>query len=154
MEATHLSPSFVSAFAALAGALIGGLTSFLASWLTQRAQSRASWFVHDASRRQDLYREFIEEAVRCYSDALQHGTADLPSLVSLYAKIDRMRVVSSTDVVVKAEEIVKKILNTFLEPDKSFLELRESVMSNSIDLLGGFSQACRTELASLRAQHI
>ena len=35
-----LNPAYISALAALAGALIGGLTSFATSWLTQRAQLR------------------------------------------------------------------------------------------------------------------
>jgi hypothetical protein len=39
-----------------------------------------------------LYREFIEEASKCYIDALQHDEADIPSLVGLYAKLGRMRV--------------------------------------------------------------
>jgi hypothetical protein len=65
-----------------------------------------------------------------------------------------MRVLSSTDVVVNAEEIGRKILNTYLEPDKTFLEMREMIMSGSIDLLSGFSRACRAELALLRSQHL
>ena len=149
-----MSSSLISTLAALAGTLVGGLTTFLASWLTQRAQSRASWFVQDALRRQDLYREFIERAVKCYGDALQHGQADIPALVSIYAKIDRMRVLSSADVVANAEEIGRRILNTYLEPNKAFPELRVMIMSGSIDLLSGFSRACRAELALLRSQHL
>ena len=33
-----LNPAYISAFAGLAGAIIGGLTSFATTWLTQRAQ--------------------------------------------------------------------------------------------------------------------
>ena len=35
-----MNPAYVSAFAALAGAIIGGLTSFATSWFTQQAQLR------------------------------------------------------------------------------------------------------------------
>src|SRR5262245_53131893 len=122
-----MDPSLISTVAALIGTIIGGLTSFLASWLSQRAQARSLWFAQDALRRQDLYKEFIEEAVDCYGDALQHGTADIPAMVRLYAKIDRMRVASSPEVVACAEQIGRKILDTYLEPDKTFLELREMV---------------------------
>jgi len=45
-----------------------------------------------------------------------------------------------------------RILDTYLEPDKSFLELREMVNSGSIDLLREFSGVCRVEFESLRAQ--
>jgi hypothetical protein len=144
-----MDTSTVTALAALAGAPIGGLTTVLASWLMQRTQMRAQWFAQDKLHRQEIYKEFIEEASRCYIDALQHDKADIPALVGLYAK---MRVLSSPNVVEHAEQIGREILDTYLKPDKSFLELREMVNSGSIDFLGRFSEACRAEFESLRAQ--
>jgi len=87
------------------------------------------------SRRQILYRDFIEDAAKCYIDALQHGKADIPGLVSLYAKLSRMRAQSSKPVVQCAEDVARKILDTYLEPDKSFVELREMAIDGTIDLL-------------------
>ena len=46
----------LSALAALAGSAIGGLTSFLGSWLSQSAQLKAQLFLSDKSRRQKLSR--------------------------------------------------------------------------------------------------
>jgi hypothetical protein len=54
-------------------------------------------------------REFIEAAARCYVHAFQDEQADIPGLVDLYAKIDRMRVLSSTKVVDIAERFAQKI---------------------------------------------
>jgi hypothetical protein len=101
--------------------------------------------------RQELYKEFIEEASKCYVDALQHGQADMPGLVGLYAKIGRMRVLSSPMVLANAERIGRSILDTYLEPDKTFLDLREMANNGSIDLLRDFSEACRTEFKTLGA---
>jgi hypothetical protein len=42
-----MDPSPITAIAALLGADIGGLTSVLASWLTQPTQVRASWVAQD-----------------------------------------------------------------------------------------------------------
>src|ERR1700752_5325106 len=119
--------SLISALAALTGTAIGGLTSVAANWLNQRVQIRAQWFHHERNRRQILYRDFIEEASKCYIDALQHheSDADIPSLVGLYAKLGRMRVVSSRPVLHSSEHITRTIMDTYLEPDKSFVELRE-----------------------------
>ena len=64
-----------------------------------------------------------------------------------------MRVLSSPKVVEIAEQIVQKVVNTYLEPDRTFLELREMVNSRSINLLGDFSLACRAEFESRRAQY-
>jgi hypothetical protein len=149
-----MNASIISAVSALLGAAIGGAASFLASWMTQRLQVRAQWLMQERLRRQELYKEFIEEASKCYIDALQHDKGDVPSLVTLFAKIARMRVLSPPKVIDSAERIGRKILDTYLEPDKSFLELREMVNSNSIDIIGEFSEACGEEFESLRPQQL
>jgi hypothetical protein len=46
-----------------------------------------------------------------------------------------MRVLSSKPVVLRAEHVTKKIMDTYLEPDKTFDELRDMAQSGSIDLL-------------------
>lgn len=147
-----MNPSVISALSALLGAAIGGCASFLASWMTQRMQMRAQWLMQERLHRQDLYKEFIEEASKCYIDALQHDKGDIPSLVTVYTKISRMRVLSPPKVIDTADRIARKILDTYLEPDKTFLELREMVNNNSIDILRDFSEACREEFESLRPQ--
>ena len=147
-----MNASVISALSGLLGAAIGGFASLLASWMTQRVQVRAQWVVQDRLHRQDLYREFIEEASKCYIDALQHDKGDIPALVTLYTKIQRMRILSPQNVVAAAEQIGHKILDTYLQPDRTFLELREMVQSNSIDILRDFTEACRQEFESLRTQ--
>ena len=140
-----IDPSLISGFAALAGAAIGGLTSAAAAWFSQRTMARAQWVSSQALRRQDLHRVFIEIASKCYVDALQSEKPDISGLVGLYANISRMRVLSSPDVVEKAERVAQRILDTYSEPDKSFVELRSMVKDHAIDLLHDFSQACRVE---------
>jgi hypothetical protein len=143
-----MDASAISAFAALMGAAVGGLTSVTTGWMTQRTLARARWRERDKAHRQELYKAFIEEASECYIDALQHSKADMAALIGLHAKIGRMRVLSSPDIIASAERIERKILDTYLEPDKTFLELREVVGSRSIDLLTDFSEACRAEFNS------
>jgi len=143
-----MDASAISALAALMGAATGGLTSVATGWMTQRTLAHAQWREGDKARRQELYKDFIEEASRCYIDALQHSQADMPALVGLHAKIGRMRVISSADVIASAERIERKIFDTYLEPDKTFLDLREMANSRSIDLLTDFSVACRAEFKS------
>ena len=147
-----MDTSAVTALATVFGAATGGLTSMMATWLTQRTQERARWLGQNALRRQDLYKEFIEEAARCYVHALQHEEADIPGLVALYGKIGRMRVLSSPKVVDIADSITRKIIDTYLEPDKSFPELRKMINSGSIDLIRDFSVACRTEFEMLQTR--
>jgi hypothetical protein len=53
-------------------------------------------------------------------------------------------------VVHRAEDIARKILDTYLEPDKSFVELREMVIDGTIDLLRKFGETCRDEFEDMR----
>ena len=146
-----MDASIISALSALTGAAVGGLTSGIANLLNHRSQLRAQWLLHEKSRRQILYADFIDEASKCYIDALQHGEGDIPGLIGLYAKLSRMRAVSSAPVVQRADEVARKILDTYLEPDKSFVELREMAIDGTIDLLQGFSAACRHEFDEMWA---
>jgi hypothetical protein len=86
------------------------------------------------------------------SAALQHDKADIPGLVGLYAKLGGMRVLSSRSVIHAAESITQKIVDTYLQPDKTFVELRSMVSDGRIDLLCDFSAACREEFEEIRAQ--
>jgi hypothetical protein len=61
-----------------------------------------------------------------------------------------MRLVSSPSVLTSAGDIERKIIDTYLTPDKSFLELREMINTGSFDLLRNFSIACRAEFELLQ----
>jgi hypothetical protein len=145
----RMDTSVVTALSALAGAAIGGLTSVVATLLIQRAQAREQRLAHYQLRRQDLYREFIEQASKLYIHALQNDKPDISGLMGLYAEVSRMRVLSSKAVVDSADQILKTIINSYLEPNKTFPELRQMAHSGLIDPLRNFSEACRFEAESL-----
>jgi hypothetical protein len=137
--------SVVTALAALAGAAIGGVMTVFASWLSQRVQARTQWIAHNQALRQDLYREFIEQSSQLYIHALQNSNADVVALMGLYAELNRMRIMSSAAVVESANRMLKKIVDGYLEPNKTFPELRQMSDSGLIDPLRDFSEACREE---------
>ena len=87
-----MDPAYIPALAALAGSVIGGFTSLAASWLTQRGQVAAQQLEHDLSRREDLYKDFIDAASSSYAHALQHTEVDVAKIVLLYALVSRMRI--------------------------------------------------------------
>jgi hypothetical protein len=147
-----MNPSLISALSALAGAVIGGLMSLLASWVANQQQIRSQWLAHDRSRREDLYKEFIEEAANCYVDALLHERPDISSVVVLYAKVSRMRVISSREVVESAEQLISQIISTYSAPAKTFTDL-QTMKYQSLDIIRNFSEQCRAEFDDLRAKH-
>ena len=147
-----MDSSIVSALAALVGAVVGGFTSVLTSWHAQRVQARALWRRQEHQRREDLYKAFIEDAAQCYADALQHDEPQMSLFVGIYAKIDQMRVHSTDRVIASAMEIRTRLVETYLNPNRAFPELRDMMADGSIDLLSAFSEACRIELEGMRAE--
>ena len=146
-----MNATYLPALAALAGSAIGGLTSLGAAWFTQRHQDRAKRISGDKARRQKLYKQFIDEASRLYADALVHDNAEVSALVSVYALISRMRVLSSSAVVESAEAVVRMIVDTYFAPNKTFPELRNLMSSHAVDPLRAFSEECRAELRAVTA---
>ena len=104
---------------------------------------------HKPTRREELYRDFIEKASKLYADSLVRETSDISQLVNLYAMVSRMRVLSSTTTIESADKVALMIVNTYLAPNKTFPELRDMVNSGAIDLLRDFSEACREEFQKL-----
>jgi len=141
-----MDPAYISAIAALAGSLIGGLTSLAASWLNQHVQFSAQQRVSDQSRREELYKSFIEEASKWYADAFVHDKPEVSNLVGLYALVSRMRVLSSPKVVENADRVVRVIIDTYLAPNKSFRDVREIMDNKAMNPLLEFGNACREEL--------
>ena len=141
--------ALLSAAAALVGSLIGGVSTFAAYWLTQRVQIRNQRLMQHAVTRETLYAEFIVEASRRVADAWSHHAEDPQVVANLYSAIQRMRLTSSSAVVSAAERVMHNVLDAYVEPDKNFDELRQTIRGNDRrDWLNEFSEACRKELSS------
>jgi hypothetical protein len=140
--------AYISAISALAGSAVGGFTSTVTTWLTQRAQARAGQLAHEIGRREDLYRDFIMAASKTYGDALMSSEPQLPELVDLYALISRMRVLSEPRTVACADKIMLSIIDTYFSPNRSVRELGDLIKTGAagIDPLREFSEAAREEV--------
>ena len=83
---------------------------------------------------------------RLYADALVNDKSEVSKLVDLYALIARMKILSSDAVIEAAEKAGRLILETYLSPNKTFVDLPDLI--NEMDPLRDFSEACRRELQS------
>jgi hypothetical protein len=140
-----MDTGYITAFAALGGAALGGLTSFATSWTTMRSQMKAQRSDSSKSKRQRLYKAFIDDAARIYGDALIHDKLETTGLINLHALVSRMRIVSSGPVIETAVKVVKVITETYSQPNKSPEEIEAMISNNSVDILRSFSEACRNE---------
>jgi hypothetical protein len=105
----------------------------------------AQQLAHEVSRREELYRDFMDEASAAFADALERSEADVAKLVRLYALVSRMRVVSSERVVEQADAVMRTIMETYRAPNRSLGEATEEAEPSALDLLRAFSDACRAE---------
>ena len=140
-----MDSGYITAFAALGGAALGGLTSFATSWTTLRIQMKSQRSASSKSKRQKLYKAFIDDAARIYGDALIHDKLETTGLIDLHALVSRMRIVSSAPVIETAVNVVKVITETYSQPNKSPEEIEAMISNGSVDVLRSFSEACRDE---------
>jgi hypothetical protein len=144
--------AYLSALSALAGSLVGGLTSGITTWLSVVNQARSGRLAHELSQRDELYRDFIIAASKIYGDAMLTSDPQMQDLVALYAMISRMRVLSSARTIACAQKVMEATVDTYFAPNKTVHELREVIKSgDGIDPLKEFSEAAREELQTFTA---
>jgi hypothetical protein len=61
-------------------------------------------------------------------------------------------VISSPQVIKSAELVVKRIVDTYFERDRTFTQVRTMVTDGSFDIIRNFSEKTRAEFDHLRAQ--
>jgi hypothetical protein len=138
--------AYISTLSALAGSVIGGLTSGITAWLNQRSLARAGQLAHELSRRQDLYKDFIIAASKAYGEALVVSEPKIEELIALYAMISRMRVISSPRIVACADRVLLETTGAYFEPNRTVAELRELIKTGTgVDPLKDFAEAVREE---------
>ena len=106
-----MTSGYLTALIAFSGSVITGFISFFAAWFIQRRNESVQSKIAERSRRQKVYRRFIEEAARLYADALAKSTFDTAVLVGIYALVGRMRILSSVAVVDKASSVIETIVD-------------------------------------------
>jgi hypothetical protein len=142
-----MDTAYISAISALAGSVIGGLTTGFTTWLTQRSQARSGQIAHELARREDLVREFIIAASKIYGDALVSNEPKLPEIIDLYAMVSRLRVLSMPQSVACADKVMRAVVDTYFAPNQTVRDLRNVVEQGAgVDPLKDFAEAAREEL--------
>jgi hypothetical protein len=114
----YMDIAYLSTLSALAGSVVGGLTSGVATWLSQRAQARESQLTREMARRDDRYKEFIAAASKAYGEAIVNNEPNVQEFVALYAMISRMRLQSPPQTVACAEKIMRATIDTYFAPSR------------------------------------
>ena len=141
-----MNTMYAPAFAAFGGSAFGAISTIVTGWVSRRRRLRERHFARSISKRERLYRSFIEEASQLYADALASEKSEIPQLVNLYAFVGRMRILSSDEVVQAAERAGHLIIETYVSPSRKLVDLPQFM--EEMDPLRGFGEACRRELHS------
>ena len=142
-----MDAAYISGISALAGSVIGGLTTGFTTWLSQRSQARAGMAAHDLARREDLIRDFIIAASKTYGDAIINSEPKMPEIVDLYAMVSRMRAMGMSKTTACADVVMRSIIDTYYTPNRTVADLRDLVKTGGgINPLKDFSEAARQEL--------
>jgi len=138
--------AYISGLSALAGSVIGGLTSGMTAWLNQRSVAKAGQLANDRTRRQELYKDFILAASKTYAEALVVNEPKIEKIIALYAMISRMRAMSSPEIVACAERVLLETTGAYFQPNRTMVELRELIKTGTgVDPLKAFAEAVRVE---------
>src|SRR5439155_17957162 len=119
-----MEAAYISAFAALAGTAIGGLTSFATSWTTEQAQAREQRLAAERDSRAALFGRSLDEAAKLYIDALQNRRDDISGLINTYTLTNRIRLMSTERVVESADTVCRIIVDAYLAPNLTLEEMR------------------------------
>ncbi|MBV8767714.1 MAG: hypothetical protein JO094_02345 [Hyphomicrobiales bacterium] len=154
MRGSDMDIAYISAASALAGSVVGGFTTGLTTWISQRVQARSAFAAMELSRRQELFKEFIVVASETYGDALVRSEPQITKIVELYALTSRMRILCSRQTVDCADRVVSATMDAYFAPNVSLRELHEELRRGAqkqIDPLREFSEAARNELQLYRS---
>jgi hypothetical protein len=119
-----MEQAYLSAASALAGTVIGGVTSFATTWLTTSAQARAARLAAERDKREDAYGRFMEVLAALYAFALDNQGVDYPRMAQAYALRGRIVLMCSQPVAVSADTALKFIVDLMLAPRRSDAEMR------------------------------
>jgi hypothetical protein len=146
-----MDPTLLTAIAAGLGSMVGASATIVTTFLTQRTQSAQANKEWQLRVRESLYGEFITESSRVSVDALVHSLDQPDQLVKLYGILSRIRLIAGADVLSKAENCCRRIVEAYRQPNLTSDQVRAAFEAHDLDPLKEFSAACRTELQAMSA---
>jgi hypothetical protein len=145
-----MDSSIIAAFSAILGTTVGGLVTFLTTFINQRYATRREILTKDVANREQLYSEFLKEVGNLYFDSINRTLDDLSqqsSLIVMYSLVGRIRMISSAEVLTAAEKVAADIVESYKRPPMTFKEFQEQWGAS--DPWHDFTNACRAERESM-----
>ena len=142
--------SILPALSAILGTTVGGLITFLTTFLNQRFAVRRDILARDVANREQLYSEFLKEVGNLYFDSINRTLNDASqqsSLIAMYSLVGRIRMISTEAVLTAAEQVAEDIVESYKRPPTTFQEFQQSWEASNP--WHEFTKACRAERQSM-----
>ncbi len=137
--------TLITALAAIGGSIVGGVSSFATTYVTQRHQGRRERVARELERREALYGQFIEKAAGLFVDSLDKSLGNPTVLVDIGAVAARIRLSAGTDVIAASDVVMRAILEGYGRPPTAAHEFFAQTRDAFTDPLLRFTDACRSE---------
>src|SRR5262245_11204140 len=119
-----MDSSAIAVISAAIGSLIGASASIGTTWIAQRTQTDRANIEWRRRELESLYNELFTETSRLAVDAHIHSLEGVQQLATLYGLLNRIRVISSDEVLAKAEECCRRIVEIYWPPNNTLDEFR------------------------------
>jgi hypothetical protein len=142
--------SILPALSAILGTTVGGLITFLTTFLNQRFAMHRDILARDVANREQLYSEFLKEVGNLYFDSINRtldNVSQQSSLITMYSLVGRIRMISSQAVLTSAEKVANDIVECYKRPPTTFQEFQQ--LWGTSDPWHEFTNACRLERQSM-----
>lgn len=144
-----MDPGITSAIPALAGTIIGAVTSFATTWFITTSQTAAARLTAERSKREVLYGRFMEQLAALHAEALQQVTVNYEKFATAYALRGQILLIASDPVFHSADQALKFVIDITLGPRRTDEEMRKMMDEKQHDIVGAFASACRLEIERL-----
>jgi len=145
-----MDSGLLSTLAALAGTVVGALSSLGSNWMTSRAQARAQRLAEERAKREDIYGRYMDVLARLYAAALNSaGEVDYTMLTEAYALSGRISLRASDAVVAAGDKALRFVVDLAIGQRRSPEAMRALMDDAEANVIGAFARACRAELSAL-----
>jgi hypothetical protein len=145
-----LDPGILSTISALAGTIVGAVSSLTTTWMTTKRNERNALLAAERAKREDLYGRFMDIQAKLYSSALKNEGVDYDRLPEAYALCGRITLYASKPVADAALHSLRYIVDLSIGQKLSDADIRALMDKNEADVINLFAATARAELAALR----
>ncbi len=145
-----MDAAIVTAFAAVGGSMVGGVTSFATNLVSQRLSARRGREIAELDRREALYSEFGRSAAELMLDSIGNNLSDGGRLVSLMATVGQIRMISTDPVLRAAQSVVGSVMASYCAAPADVHQVLSERAQDLISPMAAFSDACREERRQIK----